>query len=118
MARLGDFNGDGVDDFAIGASGFNSAVGRVVIVLGKTGFGSVSLPDATNSITIDGDSSVMFPLFGARVLGLGRVYSATAGTTLIASASGFAGFSSSQGHVYAFHGQSGTGGNDCALQRG
>ena len=52
MARLGDFNGDGVDDFAIGAPQFNGTFGRVVVVLGKSGFGGVTLPDATNSITI------------------------------------------------------------------
>src|SRR6185312_12390070 len=111
IARLGDFNGDGVDDFAIGVSGFGSFVGRVVIVLGKTGFGSVALPDTANSITIDGDSTLSFPLFGARVLGLGHLYSVSNGTTLIVSESGVAGTSSSQGHVYSFHGQSGTGGS-------
>ena len=39
MARLGDFNGDGVDDFAIGATLFGGAAmpGRVVVVFGKVG---------------------------------------------------------------------------------
>src|SRR6185437_13068500 len=70
MARLGDFNGDGVDDFAIGASGFKngaSGVGRVVIVLGKAGFAGISLPDTSNSIVIDGDTSLTRPLFGNQV---------------------------------------------------
>jgi hypothetical protein len=110
IARLGDFNGDGIDDFAVGASTFAAGVGRVVVILGKAGFASVTLPDAVDSITIDGDASLVFPLFGAHVLGLGNFYSATAGTTLIASASGFAGLNSSAGHIYGFHGQTGSGG--------
>ena len=110
IARLGDFNGDGIDDFAIGASGFAAGVGRVVVVLGRVGFAGVALPDAVNSTTIDGDSSLAFPLFGGRVVGLGNFYSATTGTTLIASASGFSGLNSSAGHIYGFHGQAGSGG--------
>jgi hypothetical protein len=113
MSRLGDFNGDGVDDFAIGASSYKNAansVGRAVIVLGKSGFGSVTLPDTTNAITIDGDSSVTSPFFGYRVLGLGHFYS-TVGNTLIVSAPGSStSLNASQGHVYAFHGQAGTAG--------
>ncbi len=52
MARLGDFNGDGVDDFAIGATQFGGATlpGRVVVVLGKVGFASFALPNAANTI--------------------------------------------------------------------
>ncbi len=108
MARLGDFNGDNVDDFAIGASGYNAAVGRVVIVLGKVGFGSVALPDTTNSITIDGNSALTTQLFGARVLGMGRVFTGATGTSLVVSAPGLSGTSSSAGNVYVFQGQAGT----------
>jgi hypothetical protein len=115
MARLGDFNGDGVDDFAIGASGFTVGaaygVGRVVVVLGKSGFGNITLPDTTNTITITGDSSLSFPFFGASVVGLGHFYSVTTGTTLVVSAPGVAGLDSSSGRLYAFHGQAGSGGS-------
>ena len=112
MARLGDFNGDGVDDFAIGANLFGGATqaGRIVIVLGKVGFASFALPNAANAIVIDGDPAVSTPQFGYRVLGLGHFYSGT-GTTLIASAPGNAAAASgNEGRLYAFHGQSGSAG--------
>lgn len=109
LARLGDFTGDGIDDFAIGARGFNANVGRVVIIPGKaTGFASVSLPDPANSIVIDGDSTLGTGTFGYRVLGVGRFYSATGGTTLIASAPGRTATAPSV--IYAFHGQAGSSG--------
>ncbi len=109
MARLGDFNGDGVDDFAIGAVGYNGGRGRVVVVLGRSGFSAANL----NVMTIDGDIS--YPAvgttfaggaFGGSILGLGRLYPNTSGTTLVAGAVG-AGANSS-GRVYAFHGIPGT----------
>jgi FG-GAP-like repeat/FG-GAP repeat len=111
LARLGDFNGDGKEDFAIGAYGYAGGVGRVVIILGKAGFGSIALPDTTNAITIDGDSSTVFPIFGRAIVGLGNVYSGSAGTSVAISAPGFAGYSSSAGLVYIFRGQPGTGGS-------
>ncbi len=43
MARLGDFNGDGVDDFAVGAFGYNGGRGRVVVILGRSGFSAANL---------------------------------------------------------------------------
>jgi glycosylphosphatidylinositol phospholipase D len=111
VARLGDFTGDGVDDFAIGVRGYNTSVGRVVIIPGKTGFASVSLPDTTNSIVIDCDSTLGSSFLGYKVLGIGHFYSVSSGTTLIASApSGAASTPPNAGHVYAFHGQTGTGG--------
>jgi VCBS repeat protein/fibronectin type III domain protein/FG-GAP repeat protein len=112
LTRLGDFTGDGVDDFAIGARGFGTSVGRVVIIPGKsTGFASVTLPDLTNSIVIDGDATLGKPAFGYRVLGLGHFYSVTTGTTLVASSPGLASnATSNMGHVYVLHGQAGSGG--------
>src|SRR4029079_12489567 len=70
IARLGDFNNDGVDDFALGGSLFGGTTqqGRVVVIKGKTGFGNVTLPDATNAIVIDGDTSVTTGQFGYRVI--------------------------------------------------
>jgi hypothetical protein len=111
LARLGDFTGDGVDDLAIGVRGFNSGVGRVVIIPGKTGFTSVALPDATKSIVIDGDATFGAPALGYKVLGIGHFYSISTGTTLVASAPGGANSTPANvGHVYAFHGQTGTAG--------
>ena len=112
MARLGDFNGDGVDDFAVGANLFGAAAqgGRVVIILGKVGFASFALPNAANSIVIDGDPAVTTPQFGYRVVGLGHFYAGT-GTTLIASAPGnTVSAMGNEGRLYAFHGQTGTSG--------
>ena len=52
IARIGDFTGDGIDDMAVGAPGFNTGIGRVVIIPGKaSGFASVSLPDATKRLS-------------------------------------------------------------------
>jgi hypothetical protein len=111
MAALGDFNADGVDDFVIGVPSYGTGqIGRVVIVFGKVGFGSINLPDATNTKTIDGDSAIATPNFGYRVLGLGHFYSVTAGTTLIVGSPGTTGGTAgSEGRVYAFHGQGGPG---------
>ena len=111
MSRLGDFNGDGIDDFVIGSPDFNSStfVGRVTIILGSATFTSVALPNTSQAIVIDGDPTLTFAAFGQQVLGVGHFYGGP--TTLIVSAPGFAGApSSTQGRIYAFHGQTGTGG--------
>jgi hypothetical protein len=112
MARLGDFNGDGINDFAIGARAFASSVGRVVIVPGKVGgwTSAIALPDSTNTIVIDGDASLGKSQFGYRVLGLGHFYSTTSGTTLIVSAPATSTNPDNRGRIYAFHGQPGTAG--------
>jgi hypothetical protein len=102
MARLGDFNGDGVDDFAAAAPSFNGGRGRVVVVLGRSGFSSASL----NLQTIDGDAAYATGTFGGAVLGMGRFYVTTPGTTLVVSAN--AAGANTSGRVYAFHGIPGT----------
>jgi hypothetical protein len=111
IARLGDFNDDGSPDFAIGSHFFGPGQnGRVVVVKGKpTGFGSIQLPDTTNTITIDADPALTTPQFGYRIVGLGHFYSG--GTTMIVGAPGTTALTAgSEGHLYAFRGQSGTGG--------
>jgi hypothetical protein len=111
MARLGDFNGDGVDDFVIGAYQYGTALqGRIIIVLGKVGFGSITLPDTTNTITIDADPAVTAPLFGYRVLGLGHFYSGTGNTLVVSAPGNTSGTAGTEGRIYAFHGQAGTNG--------
>jgi hypothetical protein len=113
MARLGDFTGDGIDDFAIGVRSFATATGRVVIIPGKaSGFASVALPDVTKAIVIDGDSTLNRSFFGYRVLGLGHFYTVSAATTLVVSAAGSSTATApgNAGHLYTFHGQVGTAG--------
>jgi hypothetical protein len=105
MAPLGDFDGDGVDDFAIGGPGFNVRVGRAVVVYGSKSFASVNLPDATRSLQIGGDSTLTKSQFGAAIVGLGHFYQTSAGTTLVVSATGLASSSSNEGRIYAFHGR-------------
>ena len=111
LARLGDFDGDGFPDFAVGASTFNSRAGRISIIRGVpqgTAFGAtVTLPDAygmllnskPRAMHIDG------PAAGARlgfsIIGLGSFYSG-GGTSLAALAP-----SQGNGYVYAFAGNSG-----------
>ncbi len=114
LARIGDFTGDGVDDFAIPARNYNGGVGRVVIIPGKSaGFASVTLPDAAKSIVIDGDSSLNRPFFGYKVVGIGHFYGVTLGTTIVVSAEGSTTATSpgNNGHIYTFHGQTGTNGS-------
>ena len=92
--------------------------GRVVVILGKaTGFGNIMLPDAANSIVIDGDPAVATSQFGYRVLGPRSFLQRHPGTTLVVSAPGnVACRERNEGRLYAFHGQSGTAGgdSDCA----
>jgi hypothetical protein len=115
MSRLGDFNGDGIDDFAVGAPNFGgspSFKGRVTIVLGASGFSSLALPSTTRAITIDADPALATPFFGTSVLGIGHFYPGSA-STLIVSAPGVTSgtiTSNNEGHIYAFRGQTGAAG--------
>ena len=58
IARLGDFNSDGIDDFAIGAPLYDTAnvQGMVAIILGKSGGPSAqtSVPSPGSVITMPG----------------------------------------------------------------
>src|SRR5262249_7863632 len=53
VQRLGDLDGDGYDDFAIGYSAANANLGAVVVVKGGPTFSSRT-PDATNSFQVNG----------------------------------------------------------------
>ena len=106
MSRLGDFNGDGIDDFAVGSPNFGTSTfsGRVTIILGSATFSSLALPNTTRAITIDGPSYDV-PQFGTRIVGIGHFYPG-AGTTLIASAPGLTGNpTGTEGRIYAFRGR-------------
>jgi hypothetical protein len=108
IAPLGDFDGDGAADFAIGAPGFGSLSGRVAVIYGRTGFTSFMLPDATRSLEIASDSTLNRPQLGLALVGLGHFYTVTTGTTIVISAPGLGSAtstSSNEGRLYAFHGR-------------
>lgn len=59
LTGLGDFNGDGIGDFAIGAPDANSSAGAVYVIYGSASFGAtldVSALDGTNGFVINGFS--------------------------------------------------------------
>jgi len=102
IAPLGDFNGDGAADFAIGAQSYNVGNGYVAIIqgvpAGQTFPASIVLPSAlgTRATAIAGPAGVA--LFGTAVTGLAAFYSGGV-PALIAGAS-------QAGQVYAFKGGS------------
>jgi len=108
VTRLGDFNGDGFDDFAIGAGKATGDSGATIVVLGGSSLASltasVSTPPA-GTIAIKGDSGYPGGRLGTSILGLGKFFSAP-GNSMVAAAP----FGTNNGRSYAFHGQSGTSG--------
>lgn len=113
MARLGDFNQDGVDDFAVSAHGFNSSTGRVLVVLGTKAaangtptFTSFTLDDNAGARALWIDGEAVSSRFGINLFGLGK-FLETGGTTLVASATGYG---NNAGRVYAFGGAPGLSG--------
>ncbi len=113
IARVGDFNADGANDFAIGAPGWTQNQGRVVVVFGKNnGFSSVNVPDPIRTVMIDGEEgATKATRFGTRVLGLGRFYGGTAGSTLVVGAPAVDGSIVNEGRVYSFRGSAGVANN-------
>jgi hypothetical protein len=109
MARLGDFDGDGIDDFVAAAPLDNSSAGRALVIFGRSGFKNLTLPDVTRTLEIAPDPALTGTEFGWRVVGLGHFYSANTGTTLIVSAPGTGNASTAtsnnEGRLYAFHGR-------------
>jgi hypothetical protein len=103
--RLGDFDGDGVNDVVISAPQYSSRLGRVVVVYGRTGFTSFMLPDTTRALEIGPDPALARTQIGQGAVGLGHFYSGT-GTTLVVSATGLITQpSDNQGRLYAFRGR-------------
>jgi hypothetical protein len=98
LARLGNFDGTGSDDVAIGIVLHNSQVGGLLIVKGSASFSSGTIPDAARAIQVDGTTAGGF--FGSQTIGIGQFFPAPAGPTLITSA---------PGAIYAFRGQAPTG---------
>jgi hypothetical protein len=106
LARLGDFDGDGFDDFAIGGLFYNGRLGYMAIVYGgKRGGASfpakITLPQdlGTRVQAVVGDQTI--GRFGWNMLGLGRYYTGSPGTSLIVTAPRANG---EAGRVYAFSG--------------
>lgn len=70
IARLGRFDGDAVDDFAIGASADNGAR-FVYVIRGKAGFSNITLPQVPETYTITGDPAEPTGFFGVALTGVG-----------------------------------------------
>ena len=108
LARLGDFDGDGIDDFAISAQLHDDNRGQVVIVRGSTSFpAETTVADAIGSqvIVLNGENTE--DGFGTNLIGIGKFYGGS-GNGIIVSAPYAAG---GAGRVYAFRGgQTGTAG--------
>jgi hypothetical protein len=98
LFRAGNFDGTGSDDLGFATRGRGTA-GSVLIVKGSTAFSSMSLPDTTRTIEIDGPEAAGGQ-FGFTAIGIGNFYSG-AGPTFITSAV-------AASAVYAYRGQSTT----------
>jgi hypothetical protein len=111
LARLGDFNGDMVEDFAITAYGFATNQGRVVVIKGQSDARApgasktvIALPEGvpSRSVIIDAPPGLVEPRFGTALLGVGRFFTDGPGTTILISASGrVAATTNNEGRVYA-----------------
>jgi hypothetical protein len=97
VQRLGDFDGDGIDDFSISYSASSSNMGSVIVVKGSSSFSSLT-PNATNATQING--TVAAGAFGVAVAGIGRFNGTSSptmmvvGASLIGSAYSFSGLAS------------------------
>jgi hypothetical protein len=74
MTRLGNFDGTGSDDLAIGFRLHGSSVGGVVIVKGGTSFGSMTIPDPAAVNTIEIDGTIAGGQMGVSVVGIGPFF--------------------------------------------
>lgn len=117
IARIGDFNGDGADDFAVAAVAYDSQRGYVGIVFGvpkgQPFPTSVVFPTdvGTKAAAITGSSTG--ERFGWQIVGLGSLYPGQ-GSTIVIGASRW---NSKAGRAYAFVGPlSGTAAADTAAK--
>jgi len=101
LARLGDFDGAGADDLAIGYPSANSNLGAVVVVKGSSSFGSLTVPNATGAIQVNGTTAGGG--LGVSVVGIGQFFGTNSNPVMVATAS-IAGIS------YSFNGQAVAGG--------
>jgi hypothetical protein len=93
LSRLGNFDGSGSDDLAVGFPLLNSTTGAVFILRGSSTFASATIPDAAVALQISGTTAGA--AFGHVNLGIGPFFPAPGliSTALVAST------------VYAFAGQ-------------
>lgn len=107
LARLGDFDGDGVEDLAIGAPFYDGGRGLVAVVRGRDGgFGpTVTLPTefGTGAQRIEGNPGVVGN-FGWMVAGAGTFFSGDRGDLLVGAPFQSAG-GTNQGAIVAFRGR-------------
>jgi hypothetical protein len=94
LARLGNFDGAGSDDLAVGLILHASQAGSLLVVKGSSTFASGTIPDPARTIEIDGTAG---SFFGWPVVGIGQFFPTPAGPGLISSAA--------PSNVYAFRGQ-------------
>jgi hypothetical protein len=110
LAGLGDFNGDGTDDFAVSAPFYNSLQGQLAIIYGNSlGMpATIELPTAFGSAAtrIDGDATFQGSL-GLAITGIGHFYGSSANTTIVASAP-YGPSGAYNGRLYSFTGEAGT----------
>jgi hypothetical protein len=99
MARLGNFDGAGSDDLAIGFALAKANAGSLLIVKGSSAFASGTIPGA-GTIEIDGTAASGF--LGLTTIGIGQFFPSPAGASLVTSAPGASA-------IYAFAGQAPTG---------
>jgi Fibronectin type III domain len=98
MARLGNFDGTGAEDLAVGFRLHNGNLGGVVIIKGSASLASMTIPDpaATNTIQIEG--TVASGQLGISLVGIGQFFPSPAGPGLVIGAP-------IARAVYAFRGQ-------------
>jgi hypothetical protein len=98
LSPLGNFDGTGADDLAVGIRMHGSSLGAVVVVKGGTSFASMTIPDPANTKTIQIEGTVASGQFGGSVLGIGPFFASPAGPALVAGAP-------PARAIYAFKGQ-------------
>ncbi|HVV15777.1 MAG TPA: FG-GAP-like repeat-containing protein [Polyangia bacterium] len=95
LARLGNFDGAGADDLAIGFAGHSAFNGSVLVVRGSSTFGTETIPDPAGVNTLQIDSAIAGGVLGYDLVGI-------AGPTLVAAAPGTS-------NLFTFAGQATTG---------
>ena len=98
MARLGNFDGTGSDDLAIGFALSNAKAGGLLVVKGSSAFASQTVPGA-GTIQINGTAANGF--LGFATVGIGQFFPSPGGPGLVTSAVG-------ANTIYSFAGQAPT----------